>query len=135
MSVHTSDSYLIFSVAGSEFGILTDHVRSVSRALPVVSVPYLPKKFAGLVNFRGDLYLAIDLAFRLGMTRTQAAHEPSMIMLKMKDEMGDAAKSAGLRLRGILVDCVNRIVGSGDLNSSGPVEILDVDALLIEGAE
>ena len=129
------DNFLIFSVAGSEFGIPIDHVRSVSRVLPVVSLPFLPKKFAGLVNFRGDLYLAIDLASRLGRERSQLAKEPSMIMLKMREEESSAQDSKGVRLRTLLVDCINRIVKGSELTSNGQVEIIDVNRLLIEGAE
>jgi chemotaxis signal transduction protein len=126
---------LVFSVAGSELGIPVDRVRFLSPVLPITPVPYLPTDFLGLVNFRGDLCLTIDLAARLRKTRDAPAAgappEPALIVLEPPRAQPP---------RCLLVDGLLRVSDAPGLPASPeapeppaapevPIEILDVDSL------
>jgi purine-binding chemotaxis protein CheW len=56
-----------FQVAGVGYGIDAQHVIEILRPQPITRVPHAPPAIAGLINLRGHIIAAIDLACRLGI--------------------------------------------------------------------
>lgn len=64
--------YLTFSVAGAHFAVRAVEVRDVLRLQSLTPVPLAQKEVAGLINLRGHVVTAIDLATRLGLPASGA---------------------------------------------------------------
>lgn len=60
-------SYLVFTAGGMSCAIAVSSLREVARDLPFAPVPGVPYGIAGVVNLRGHVLPAIDIACLLGL--------------------------------------------------------------------
>jgi purine-binding chemotaxis protein CheW len=69
MTTMAEQCFCTFFLDGLWFGIEVESVREVVRAQAMTRVPLAPDAVAGLINFRGEIVMAIDLRRRLGLPR------------------------------------------------------------------
>ena len=78
MSVSNAQQFCTFYVDRQFFGVPVQQVQEVIRYQEMTRVPLVPRVIRGLINFRGQIVVAIDLRRlwslrgRLGMTGRQA---------------------------------------------------------------
>lgn len=73
--------YLTFHVAGAVFAVRAVLVRDVLRLQGLTPVPLAQREVAGLINLRGHVVTAIDLATRLDLPRApESAHRMSIVI-------------------------------------------------------
>ncbi len=64
---HSTAKYLIFELAGEEYGIPLSAVREVIEVPPITTLPHTPKFFRGLINLRENVISVFDLRIQLGL--------------------------------------------------------------------
>lgn len=101
--------YLTFRVAGAHFAVRAVEVRDVLRLQSLTPVPLAQKEVAGLINLRGHVVTAIDLAIRLELPCLDAASQRMSIVI----ERGNEAYC-------FIVDGVGDVIGieSSDIESN-----------------
>lgn len=93
--------YLIFSLAGENYGISLSSVKEVIGLTEVTPVPHVPKFFKGLINLRGKIISVIDLREKLALSQSQYESKKTSIIIV---EIGDITLGA-------VVDDVEEVVG------------------------
>lgn len=86
---HVSEArtdYLTFYVAGAKFAVRAVEVRDVLRLQGLTAVPLAQKEVAGLMNLRGHVVTAIDLATRLGLPPQAASGQRMSIVIERGNE-------------------------------------------------
>ncbi len=58
---------LVLELTGVEYGFPADAVREIVRLVEVTPVPESPAFLKGVIDYRGDIAVVIDLAARLGL--------------------------------------------------------------------
>ncbi|MDP2206441.1 MAG: chemotaxis protein CheW [Alphaproteobacteria bacterium] len=69
----TAAQYLVFTAGGIACAIAVSAVREVARELPFAPVPAAPRGVAGIVNLRGHVLPALDMACLLEGTASSSA--------------------------------------------------------------
>ena len=70
--------YLIFFLAGEEYGIEILRVQEIISMLPVTRVPRTPPFIRGVINLRGKVIPVVDLREKFGLP---VATEPEQVMI------------------------------------------------------
>ncbi|MGE3333007.1 MAG: chemotaxis protein CheW [Rhodospirillaceae bacterium] len=78
--------YLTFHVAGAVFAVRAVLVRDVLRLASLTAVPLAQREVAGLINLRGHVVTAIDLASRLDLPSTAGAGQRMSIVIERGNE-------------------------------------------------
>lgn len=91
--------FVSFVSGGQDYCIEVAKVREIRRWSPVTALPHAPDCFLGVMNLRGTVIPILDLALRLGHSRT--AQTPRHVVLIV---------AAGERIVGLLVDSVAEIL-------------------------
>lgn len=99
--IHSNrNSYCTFRIGDLTWGIQVSRVQEVIRSQPMTSVPLAPNTVAGLMNLRGQIVTAIDLAKKLGLPEV-ADQKPKMNVVVrsadgpvslLVDEIGDVVE-------------------------------------------
>ena len=101
---HVPQREYVTVVAGDQmFGLPIEQVQDVFMLGPITRVPLAPPEVAGLINLRGRVVTAIDLALRLGLEPPDGSGP----RLAVGVEEGDDAYS-------LLVDEVGEVVRLAD---------------------
>jgi purine-binding chemotaxis protein CheW len=109
--------YCTFTLGELHFGIETVHVQEVIRNRAMTRIPLAPGPVRGLINLRGQIVTAIDLALRLGLPNREGAN-PSVHVVVNVD---GAAVS-------MLVDSIGDVVDAGATSFERPPDTLDAAA-------
>ena len=72
----TEDSklFITFWLGGFLFALPVEEVVEINRSLDITPVPKAPSYVSGIINLRGQILTAIDLAQRIGLKRENEAH-------------------------------------------------------------
>jgi len=111
------DEYLIFKLAGEEFGVEIGRVLEVMRTPPVTEVPRAPPDVLGIISVRGEVITVVDPRARLGLA--PGAGGPARRVVVVDDGEGACGllvdQVAGVvRLpRGALEPCPEAIAAGG----------------------
>lgn len=113
--------YVTFRVARQLIGVDILLVREINRALTATSVQLAAEHIVGLVNLRGQVVTILDLARRIGLTRTESVSEPHDVFLRSNHELvplrrrhGRDDLATGNDLLGLRVDSIAEIVETDD---------------------
>src|SRR5262249_1033868 len=101
--------YVTFTVAGQLFGLPIEHVEDVFAVASIARVPLASPEIAGILNLRGRIVTAIDLAVRLQLQATG----PAIGRLAIGVEAGGESF-------GILVDGVAEVLSLADSDRESP---------------
>ena len=115
--------YLVFRLAGDEFGLPIDTVVEVAQVpAQIARVPRTPKFLAGVVNLRGEVLPVVDQRRRFEMPATEATAERRLVVVRT------ARHRAGL-----IVDSVAGVLHANSAAVQPPPELTDATARLING--
>ncbi len=92
--------YVLFSVAGSLYGVPQTFVTEVERVPAITAVPRVPNWVRGVTNLHGDIVSVIDLRLLLGLDAT-SRHTGRLIVARLVDQEFAV---------GLLTDAVEQIV-------------------------
>ncbi len=68
MSISDTAQFVTFHYGKHFFGLPIDDVIEINKALDITPVPMAPAYVSGVVNLRGQILTAIDLAKRIGLS-------------------------------------------------------------------
>ncbi|WP_082863470.1 chemotaxis protein CheW [Thermodesulfatator autotrophicus] len=66
--------FITFWLADFLFALPVEEVVEINRSLDITPVPQAPPYVSGIINLRGQILTAIDLAKRIGLKREREAH-------------------------------------------------------------
>ena len=109
--------FVLFTVAGTTYGVLETFVTELGRVPNITSVPNVPPWVRGVTNLRGDVLSVIDVRVFLGLDSI-LTHKGRMLVVRLLNEEFSV---------GLLVDSVDQIV-------SAPADDIRAPASPLEGA-
>jgi len=125
---------IVFALAGEQYGIEGDKVRTIERMMPITRVPKTPAFVKGVINLRGVVIPVIDLRGRFGLPETEATDTSRIIIVQVNDlEVGfivDAANDV-IDIDSDRIDSPPEVVGGIKAKYLRGVARLDDDRLLI----
>ncbi len=71
--------FITFWLADFLFALPVEEVVEINRSLDITPVPQAPSFVSGIINLRGQILTAIDLAKRIGLKREKEAHHNVII--------------------------------------------------------
>lgn len=115
--------YLVFRLAGDEFGLPIDTVVEVAQVpAQITRVPRTPKFLEGVVNLRGEVLPIVDQRRRFEMPAIAATAQRRLVVVRT------ARHRAGL-----IVDSVAGVLRASSADVQPPPELTDATARLIHG--
>jgi len=125
---------IVFALAGEQYGIEVDKVRTIERMMPITRVPKTPAFVKGVINLRGVVIPVIDLRGRFGLPETEASETSRIIIVQVNDlEVGfivDAANDV-IDIDSDRIDSPPEVVGGIKAKYLRGVAKLDDNRLLI----
>lgn len=71
--------FITFWLGGFLFALPVEEVVEINRSLDITPVPMAPHYVSGIINLRGQILTAIDLATRIGLTQHGETHHNVII--------------------------------------------------------
>lgn len=105
--------YIIFSVVGTSYALLTDQIAHVEMVNEVTRVPNAPRFVDGVVFSRGEVVPAVSVRARFGFER--APHDLRTRLLVVR---------AGERKVGLIVDSAREFLAIDDASIKAPNEAM-----------
>jgi purine-binding chemotaxis protein CheW len=93
MNQTNTDSYILFELAGTTYGLRSQEVKHMELVEQITPVPNAPEFVEGVVFSRGQVIPAINLRLRFGFSRQEHTARSRLIVV-----------DAGQRSVGLLVD-------------------------------
>lgn len=99
--IDTSTLYCTFMVAGRLYGVPVLDVKEVTTETRTTRIPHAPAEVLGLVNIRGHIFLALNLATLLAIPDHQPPADAQLIIFKptvgsnfgiIVDQIGDIVR-------------------------------------------
>jgi len=91
--------FLIFFLAGEEYGLEILKVREIMGMLPITQIPRTPLYIRGVINLRGKVIPVFDLRLKFGLNSKAQTEETCIIVVQVE----------GLDL-GMIVDRVSEVL-------------------------
>ena len=107
------DQYLTFALREEVFAISILRVREIIEYGGLTTVPMMPAYVAGVINLRGRVVPAIDLARRFGRDGVAPTRRTCIVIIEGETE-------AGQHDIGIIVDAVNQVNDIPESNIEPP---------------
>ncbi|MGM0499782.1 MAG: chemotaxis protein CheW [Bacillota bacterium] len=82
------EKYIIFTLAGKQFGVNIKQTREILSSKELTLVPESPDYIAGLIDLRGMVVPVIDLELRLNITKevnSQSENKGVIIIVELND--------------------------------------------------
>ena len=115
--------FLVFRLAGDEFGLPIEAVDEVMRVPDQVTrVPKTPEFLEGVVNLRGEVLPIVDQRRRFEMPKLEETKKRRLIVVR-----------TGTCRAGLIVDGVSEVLGSSSDAIKAPPSLTDETARLIRG--
>jgi purine-binding chemotaxis protein CheW len=114
---------VVLELGGAEYGFSADKVQEIVRLVEITPVPESPKFIKGVIDYRGDIAVVVDLLARLNMGQAGTTLATQIVIVE-----------AGKHLVGLVVDKVMDVISVLD---AGIMTAATDDALpddLITGA-
>jgi len=97
------DKYLMFSLAGQDFGIHLLKIKEIIGIIPVTPVPNVPDYIKGVANLRGKIIFITDIRRRFGFESVAYSNQSGIIVIEIEEKNEK-------RLIGIIADSVTEIL-------------------------
>jgi chemotaxis signal transduction protein len=117
----TATGYVIFKLGKGRYGLPVEQVHSITSALPVTPVPYLPTEVKGLVNFRGDLCMTLDAAKILEPESQTQNGRAFLLVLNRPDPKQ--------KQRGLWVDEIFAVLTEVEARQQPDVQLIDIERI------
>jgi purine-binding chemotaxis protein CheW len=89
-----SDTYILFELAGSAYGVRSDVVQHVDMLEHLTPVPNTAVAVDGVVFSRGQVIPALNLRVRFGLPRQPHTARTRLIFLKVQDRVASEVVGA-----------------------------------------
>jgi purine-binding chemotaxis protein CheW len=99
-----AEKYLMFMLAGQEYGILLVRIKELIGMTEITPVPGTPAFVKGVINLRGKVIPVADLRLRLGLDSADYAERTCIIVSDI--EIGKEKQ-----LMGMIADSVTQVIG------------------------
>jgi purine-binding chemotaxis protein CheW len=73
---------LVLELTGAEYGFQADAVREIVRLVEITPVPESPAWLKGVIDYRGDIAVVIDLAARLDLGETAVGLATQIVIVE-----------------------------------------------------
>lgn len=105
--------YLIFDLAGEEFGIQILKVREIIGLQDITFVPHTPPCVKGVINLRGKVIPVVDLRLKFAMPEAAYTDRTCIIVVGV-------SLNGSTVLTGVVVDSVSEVlnIASADIEDS-----------------
>lgn len=101
--------YLLFTLAGEEYGLSILKIREIIGMMPVIPVPGTPDFVKGVINLRSRVVPVTDLRLKFGIEAADYTDRTSIIVTEIEKHTKNAEEDTSL-LIGIIVDSVSEVV-------------------------
>lgn len=98
------EKYLIFTLAGEEYGIHIKHIKEIIQTMPITPFPNAPEYIEGFINLRGAVAPVLNLRRRFGLEAMDETDQACIVIV----ETAGARES---RFIGFKVDIVTEVAG------------------------
>ncbi len=78
--------YVIFKLAGDEFGVDIMHVKEISEHREASKVPNTPSFIEGIINYRGVVTPVINLSKKFNQNETKITNSTRIIIVYLKNK-------------------------------------------------
>lgn len=95
--------YLMFTLAGEEYGVSILKIKEIIGMMPITSVPQTPEFVKGVINLRGRVIPVVDLRLRFLMDSTDHTDRTCIIVVETGGDVGTVQM-------GIVVDSVSEVL-------------------------
>jgi len=104
------EKYLMFTLAGQEYGIPLVKIKEIIGMMPITPVPNTPDFIRGVANLRGRVIPVADIRLRLGLEAADSTERSCIIISEVQSRTEK-------RTAGIIADAVNEVLGikGGDI--------------------
>jgi purine-binding chemotaxis protein CheW len=82
-----SDSYILFTLAGTTYALRSEYVRHMEMLDHVTRVPNAPTYVDGVVSSRGQVVPVINLRARFGFERVEADARTRLIIVELQSRV------------------------------------------------
>jgi purine-binding chemotaxis protein CheW len=82
-----SDSYILFTLAGTTYALRSEYVRHMEMVDHVTRVPNAPTYVDGVVSSRGQVVPVINLRARFGFDRVEADARTRLIIVELESRV------------------------------------------------
>jgi len=82
-----SDSYILFTLAGTTYALRSEYVRHMEMVDHVTRVPNAPAYVDGVVSSRGQVVPVINLRARFGFDRVEADARTRLIIVELESRV------------------------------------------------
>lgn len=79
------DKYLVFHLAGEDYGIAIAHVTEIIGIQKITEVPDMPDFVKGVINLRGKVIPVMDMRLRFGIGGQEYGIRTCIIVVDMQD--------------------------------------------------
>lgn len=114
---------VVLEMGGKGYGLPAERVREIVRLVEISPVPESPAFLAGVIDYRGELTIVVDLANRFGMPAAERTLSSHIIIMEAEDH-----------LVGLLVDKVSDVLNAPSAEVMKPNGDMPVPEELITGA-
>jgi purine-binding chemotaxis protein CheW len=83
----TQKQILVLEMAGAEYGFPADTVKEIVRLVEITPVPESPGFLKGVIDYRGDIAVVIDLAARLNLGEAASGLSTQIIIVNVSDHL------------------------------------------------
>lgn len=87
MNANTSDTYILFELAGSFYGVRSEDVQHIEMLEHITPVPNSVATVDGVVFSRGQVAPALNLRARFGLPRVPATGRTRLVFLKVQQRL------------------------------------------------
>ena len=114
---------LRFSLGKDEFAFRIEDVKEVVRMVIIKEIPRFPKSVKGVLNFRGQIIMVVDLRERFGLKNYKYTKNTRIIVVEIDSKE-----------IGFVVDSVNKIEDISSNNITSPSDYpIKIDESFIYG--
>ena len=104
-----SDTYILFELAGSSYGVRSEDVQHIDMLEHVTPVPNTASAVDGVVFSRGQVVPALNLRVRFGLPRAEPTPSTRLIFLKVQQRIVALIVDAAREFRSIPRDAIRPI--------------------------
>jgi len=102
-SFATEGKYLVFTLAGEDYGIGILKIKEIMGMMRITPVPRTPGFVRGVINLRGKVVPVLDLRHRFGMEARGYTDRTCILVVEIPG-------SAGQIMVGVVVDSVSEVL-------------------------
>jgi purine-binding chemotaxis protein CheW len=110
--MNSSDTYIIFHLAGAAYGVNSDHVQHVDMLEHVTPVPNTAPSVDGVVFSRGQVMPALNLRARFGLERAPNTASTRLIFIRLQQRSVALVVDSAREFRRIAPETIRPVEGN-----------------------